>query len=154
MPEFTDYATRGRTYRFMERPAQYPFGFGLTYGDVHVVVAKAELGIDHVAVTAEVENTGAVDTEDVVQIYCKNVGAANGPRNPRLVGFQRVFCPAGGRAKAEIVIPETRFAVADENGARNLEGNPVLYVGTGQPDARTAALTGHQSIEIQLDFNV
>jgi len=153
MPEFTDYATKGRTYRFMERPAQYPFGFGLTYGDVCVTAAGAQFGIDHVAVTAEVENTGALDTEDVVQIYCKNLGAVNGPRNPRLVGFQRIFCPAGGRVKAEIIIPETRFAVADENGDRNLEGNPVLYVGTGQPDARTAELTGHQSIEIQLDFN-
>ena len=31
LPEFTDYAMKGRTYRYMEKEALYPFGFGLSY---------------------------------------------------------------------------------------------------------------------------
>ena len=36
MPEFTDYALKGRTYRYFPGKPLYPFGFGLTYGDVYV----------------------------------------------------------------------------------------------------------------------
>ena len=31
LPEFTDYAMKGRTYRYMENEALYPFGYGLSY---------------------------------------------------------------------------------------------------------------------------
>lgn len=41
LPNFEDYDMKGRTYRYMENPAQYPFGFGLTYGNVRA--KKAEL---------------------------------------------------------------------------------------------------------------
>lgn len=34
LPEFTDYSMENRTYRYMKKEALYPFGFGLTYGDV------------------------------------------------------------------------------------------------------------------------
>ena len=40
LPEFTDYSMKGRTYRYMNYEAQYPFGFGLTYGDVNVKAAE------------------------------------------------------------------------------------------------------------------
>lgn len=40
LPEFTDYRMEGRTYRYMNGPAQYPFGYGLTYGDVYVTEAR------------------------------------------------------------------------------------------------------------------
>lgn len=150
MPAFTDYTVKNRTYRYLEQPAQYPFGFGLTYGDVHVETATAEQKGDHVTVYAQVVNTGTVDTEDVVQVYCDTVGRTNGPNNPWLVGFGRVFCPAGGSAKVEISCRISHFTVADEKGVRTLEGQPVLYVGTGQPDARTAQLTGHSAIELPL----
>ena len=36
LPEFTDYSMKNRTYRYMEMEALYPFGYGLTYGDVKV----------------------------------------------------------------------------------------------------------------------
>ena len=29
LPEFTDYSMKGRTYRYMEQEALYPFGYGL-----------------------------------------------------------------------------------------------------------------------------
>ena len=30
LPDFTDYSMKGRTYRYMQVPALYPFGYGLT----------------------------------------------------------------------------------------------------------------------------
>ncbi len=40
LPDFEDYSMAGRTYRYMTGPAQSPFGFGLTSGDVRVPGAK------------------------------------------------------------------------------------------------------------------
>ncbi len=42
LPEFTDYSMKGRTYRYMEREALYPFGYGLSYGDFEYSNFKAE----------------------------------------------------------------------------------------------------------------
>ena len=33
LPDFTDYAMAGRTYRYYQGEPLYPFGYGLTYGD-------------------------------------------------------------------------------------------------------------------------
>lgn len=40
LPEFTDYSMENRTYRYMKKEALYPFGFGLTYGDVFAEAAE------------------------------------------------------------------------------------------------------------------
>lgn len=37
LPDFEDYSMKGRTYRYFEGTPLYPFGYGLTYGDVEVV---------------------------------------------------------------------------------------------------------------------
>ncbi len=150
MPDFTDYAMKGRTYRFMEEEPLYPFGYGLTYGDVYVSgvsAAKTESGY---AVEATVSNDGIVDTQDVVQIYCQNNGSKNAPKNPRLCAFQRVTCPAGSTIKVSLTVSEDALKVVDNDGNYITEGSPVLYVGVGQPDSRTAALTGHEALSIEL----
>ena len=36
LPDFEDYSMKGRTYRYYEGTPLYPFGYGLTYGDVAV----------------------------------------------------------------------------------------------------------------------
>ena len=144
MPAFTDYSMRGRTYRYIEEAPLYPFGYGLTYGDCHVRSARRVEG----GVEAEVVNEGAVDTDEVVQVYAQNEGASHAPHNPRLCAFERVHVPADGSAKVRLMIPSDRLKVVNDAGDLVEEGRVRLYVGLGQPDARTAELTGHESIEI------
>ncbi len=147
MPDFTDYSMQGRTYRYFEHEPLYPFGYGLTYSDVSVTAASAvqkECGC--CVITAEVTNHGTVDTQDVVQVYCQNEGSLNAPRNPRLAAFKRIDCPAGQTVTVRLHVNEKHLAVVDENGEHVMEGDPVFYVGMGQPDARTEYLTGHKSI--------
>ena len=144
MPAFTDYSMRGRTYRYIEEAPLYPFGYGLTYGDCHVRSARRVEG----GVEAEVVNEGAVDTDEVVQVYAQNEGASHAPHNPRLCAFERVHVPADGSAKVRLMIPDDRLKVVNDAGDLVEEGRVRLYVGLGQPDARTAELTGHESIEI------
>ncbi len=150
MPDFTDYAMKGRTYRFMEEEPLYPFGYGLTYGDVYVSgvsACKTENGYE---VEAAVTNDGSFDTQDVVQVYCQNKGSDNAPKNPRLCAFQRISCPAGSTVKVRLTVCEDALKVVDSNGIFVEEGSPVLYIGVGQPDSRTQTLTGHEALSIEL----
>lgn len=150
MPDFTDYNMRGRTYRFFPGEPLYPFGYGLTYGDVHVTQATATREDDVIHVNAEVINTGSVDTQDVVQVYCQNEDSVHAPLNPRLVGFQRVDCPAGKTAYVTMDVPASALKVVNDEGERIEDGVPVFHVGVGQPDKRTEALTGHKAIRVEL----
>ena len=144
MPEFTDYAMKGRTYRYIEEAPLYPFGYGLTYGDCRVARARRVEG----GVEAEVLNEGRMDTEEVVQVYVQNEGSANAPRNPRLAAFRRVRVPAGERVAVTLPVPADRLKVVNDAGERVDEGAVVFYVGLGQPDARTEELTGKKSLKV------
>ncbi len=142
MPEFTDYAMTGRTYRYLEEAPLYPFGYGLTYGDCRVMAAKRTQG----GAEIEVVNEGGMDTDEVVQVYVQNEGSKNAPRNPRLCAFRRVRVPAGGSVKVALNIPAERLKVVDAEGKLVDEGTPAFWAGLGQPDARTAELTGHEAV--------
>ena len=150
MPAFTDYAMKGRTYRYVENEPLYPFGYGLTYGDVSVTAAKAKKTDDGVAVSVTARNGGSADTQEVIEVYCQNAGSENAPRNPRLCAFARVSVPAGESVTAELAIPGERLMVVGEDGRRVTEGELVFYAGVGQPDALTERLTGHKAVSFTL----
>ena len=145
MPAFTDYTMKNRTYRYFEDRPLYPFGYGLTYGNVRVVSARKEGSYIH----AVVENTGAMDTEDVVQVYVQNQGSAFAPRNPRLCAFRRVFCKAGTQTAVDLKIDEKQLMVYDGDAKLIADGKPVFYVGMGQPDSLTEELTGARSVVLE-----
>ena len=150
MPEFTDYSMKGRTYRYFEHEPLYPFGYGLTYGDVSVESAQVATQGEKIVVRAKVKNAGVADTQDVVQVYVQNEGSENAPTNPRLCGFARVSCPVGKEIEAVIEIEKKRLLVVNDRGEYVSQGTPVLYVGVSQPDARSLALTGHACIKAAL----
>ena len=150
MPAFTDYAMQGRTYRYFPGEPLYPFGYGLTYGDVAVTAAEAEQAGDVIRIRATAHNASGVPTDEVVQVYCQNEGSDNAPRNPRLVGFRRIHCPANADVDVDIAVPAAALRVVDEAGNRVEEGQCVFFVGVGQPDSRTQALTGHASVRVAL----
>ncbi|MGN0746253.1 MAG: glycoside hydrolase family 3 C-terminal domain-containing protein [Aristaeellaceae bacterium] len=150
MPAFTDYAMQGRTYRYFPGEPMYPFGYGLTYGDVAVTAAEAVRDGDVIRVRAVARNASGVPTDEVVQVYCQNEGSENAPLNPRLVGFRRIHCPANAETAVDISVPAAALRVVDEDGNRIDEGQCVFFVGVGQPDSRTQALTGHTSVRVAL----
>ena len=144
LPPFTDYAMKGRTYRYIEDAPLYPFGYGLTYGDCAVTAAqRTEAGVE-----AQIANRGSMDTDEVVQVYVQNEGSAHAPKNPRLCAFRRVHVPAGQTVAVTLDVPAERLLVTDDDGRKVPEGTPALYVGLGQPDPRTEALTGKKSLRV------
>lgn len=151
LPAFEDYSMKGRTYRYMGHPAQYPFGFGLTYGDVRVTDANirgaSAEGDLTLAVTAE--NAGNAVTDEVLQIYVKCTDSANAVPNPALAAFGRIHLEAGEKKTIEMTVPARAFTVVDEAGVRSRDGKQfVIYAGVSQPDARSRELTGKAPVEI------
>ena len=149
MPEFTDYSMKGRTYKYFEHEPLYPFGYGLTYGDVHCTGAQAKREGGTLIVDAALRNGGRA-TQDVVQVYVQNEGSENAPRNPRLCGFKRVSLEAGEEKTVRLEIDEKHLLVVNQDGEPVSEGRPVLYIGMSQNDARSFALTGHACVKIEL----
>ncbi len=150
LPEFTDYSMKGRTYRYMEGQAQFPFGYGLNYGDVTVTSASLVRQIDGISVTAAVKNRGSMGTDEVLQVYVKNGDSPDAIPNPALCAFARISLNPGEEKEIHIPVSEKAFTVVKEDGSRVSEGNLFdIYVGLNQPDERSVALTGKRPIHIR-----
>ena len=162
LPEFTDYHMKGRTYRYLEGKAMYPFGYGLTYGDVEVTEAHIQGSVDWkdalekptetaFTVTLKAGNGGAFDTDEVLQLYLQNTDSSYAVKNPALCGFKRVHIKASEMIECTIEVKKRALTVVNEKGERILDGNNfILYAGISQPDERSRELTGKGCIEIKI----
>lgn len=147
LPDFEDYAMKGRTYRYMEQKAQYPFGYGLNYGKVSVTDAKVRDGQADTAsgmiLQAKAENTGVMAVDEVIQIYVKCLDSDYAAKNPSLCAFARVHLEAGEKVEVEIPVSPQAFTVVDDEGIRKVDGREfAFYVGCSQPDEKSVELTG------------
>ena len=146
MPDFTDYSMKNRTYRYYTGKPLYPFGYGLTYGDVTV----SGLTATRDAARVTLENRGRA-TEEVVQLYIRDNGSPDAPANPILCGFLRVSLGAGEVRSVDVPIDPAALTVVDEAGHRIPgSGSWTLYAGLGQPDDRTRELTGKKAVSAEL----
>lgn len=148
LPDFEDYSMKGRTYRYLETEPLYPFGYGLTYGNMDITSVEQD-GADPknngLNIKVSVSNTGNLATTEVLQVYMK-ADDPNEVKNTRLVAFERITLGAGESGTVEIPVNAESFKVVNGNGERVMpEGKVSLYVGFGQPDARTEALTGKKA---------
>ncbi len=142
LADFTDYSMEGRTYRYMKEEAQYPFGFGLTYGDIVVENASFStsqvLADDWYYVDVHATNRGLVETDDVIQIYVKNTQSKYAVRNHSLAGIKRIHLAPGASGDYRVKIPKRAFMVVSDDGELISDGNEMLlYVGTSQPTEDT-----------------
>ena len=148
LPDFTNYSMENRTYRYFTGDVLYPFGYGLTYGDVFITDASFDAVRSVVTVTA-VNKSKAV-TKDVIQAYIISE-SEYAPKNPRLCAFYKTEFQANETKVIELDIPDDAFTVVNDEGER-ISGGPryELYIGTGQPDKRTEELSGRSSICIEV----
>lgn len=146
LPCFTDYAMSDRTYRYTRDNILYPFGYGLTYGDVVVT----SLSYNDGKVNVEVENNGA-DTCDVIELYIKS-HCDNAPAYPVLCGFKRIFVKKGEKLDVEIKVPDKDFTTVSDIGERKQFAKEfTLYVGTHQPDELSCQLSGTNCMSIEIE---
>lgn len=142
LPEFTDYAMKGRTYRFLDKEPLYPFGFGLTYGNVQY--AAAEVGTwegGTLPVSVRVTNVGDRPAHEVVQCYVEPPRSFPDAPHATLVGFEKVEIAPGATALVEFQLPASAFHLCDADGAwQAVTGDFGLSIGSASPGQRAAQL--------------
>ena len=128
----------------------YPFGYGLSYGDVKVIDAKAEVSGDIVKAAVTLENSG-METADVLEAYFKSE-SKDAVRNHALCGFKKVRFAENEKKVVEIEIPIKALTVVSDEGVRYLDkdAKTTLYFGTSQPDTLSAELTGKTCIALDI----
>lgn len=116
----------------------FPFGFGLSYTTFRVERSEVGVAGEELRVSVVVSNTGDRDGADVVQVYAE---LPDREAPARLVGFQRIDVPAGGRGTADIRVPLERLATRDpeRHAWRAPSGSHRITVGrfAGDADGRT-----------------
>ncbi len=152
LPDFTDYSMKGRTYRYMQNEALYPFGYGLSYTsfsydnvrlDTDTVTEK---GIN---VSAAVENTGRMSGGETVQVYVKI--CREGAPNYQLKGIKKVHLAPGERKEVKIHLPKEAFGLYDEDGRLCFhEGKAQVIIGGQAPDPRSEKLTGRKDTRLEV----
>ena len=137
LPAFTDYAMKGRTYRYFTGPVLHAFGDGRSY--TRFAYAHPRLSAKTVAagqtVTAKVQvtNTGARDGEEVVELYLAKPRTALTPRLA-LAGFIRLSLKAGEHGEASLRLDPRALSQVDAAGVRRvLPGTYTVYMGGAQP---------------------
>ena len=134
LPDFEDYNMTGRTYRYMQDVPLFPFGYGLSYttfGYGKTVLDKNELTAGQsLKLTVPVTNTGKRNGEEVVQVYLRKQGDAEGPIKT-LRAFKRVSIPAGKTVNVEFDLKDKELEWWDDqsNTVRVCPGSYDIMVG-------------------------
>jgi len=104
LPDYEDYAMKGRTYRYFEGEPLFPFGFGLSYTEF----TYGEARVEGDSLVVPVTNAGSRDADEVVQLYVRRPEDAEGPLKS-LRGFARVSVPAGATVEVSLPLTEETF---------------------------------------------
>jgi beta-glucosidase len=145
IPSFDDYSMKGRTYRYFAGTPLYSFGYGLSYTSFAYSGLKVPTGEvaagQPVAVEGEVENTGKVAGDEVVELYLTQPRDFETPLRV-LAGFTRVHLAAGQSTHVGFTVDPRSLGQVDAEGKRSvLPGEYTVSLGGAQPDAGAAVQT-------------
>ncbi|MDO5574187.1 MAG: glycoside hydrolase family 3 C-terminal domain-containing protein [bacterium] len=166
LPAFEDYAMKGRTYRYMECPAQYPFGYGLTYSKVTLSNVKVHIPEEvkigqpvcvikqlNADVSIDISNIGDYDTDEVIELYIKNHESEYAVKNHSLCGFKRVHLSKDETQTVQLQISCGMFLSVNDEGKSILDSSLfTLYAGVSQPDEVSVKLSGVEPAAIQINL--
>ncbi|TCL60857.1 beta-glucosidase [Hydrogenispora ethanolica] len=147
LPDFRDYSMKNRTYRYMTCEALYPFGYGLSYtrflySGLTLDRYRINAG-ETVICSAKVKNIGKYASDEVVQLYLKDVEASVEVPRWQLRGLRKIHLNPGEEKEVEFFLTPRSMALVDQSGKCILEpGLFEVYVGGSQPDTRSEKLTG------------
>ncbi len=141
LPSFTDYAIKGRTYRYFAGKPLWGFGYGLSYskfkyGPVKLSTETLKAG-SPITATVSVTNAGSAAGDEIVEAYLKTP-QESGPIHS-LVGFERVSLAPGASKEVTIKIDPRSLSSVDDEGNRSiLAGKYTLTLGGAQPQETEA----------------
>ena len=145
LSDFEDYSMKGRTYRYMQQEPLYPFGYGLSYASfkynkVSLSGEKVKLG-KTVNLNIDLQNTGTVNGDEVIQVYVKNNADKEGPVKS-LRAFKRISVAAGKTANVNISLQPEAFATFYDDTQRmeTRPGHYSVFVGSSSAEKELTKL--------------
>lgn len=137
LPSFDDYSMEGKTYKYFRDKPLYPFGYGLSYTTFAYKLLSApdriKTNSDQISLTVEVQNTGSLKGEEVVQLYVSLEGSSYQVPIRALQGFKRVALEPGEKKQVSFVLKPQQFAALNDRAERVVEpGKISVTVGGGQ----------------------
>lgn len=136
----------GRGYGYVENDCLplYPFGYGLSYTTFALDNFHYELLGEHMTVSLTVENTGAYDGAEVVQIYLTGKNCDVVMPQLELKAYKRVALRKGEKTDVTLEIPREAFCYYDRKMVCDMhDGDYTVSV-------RTSVLDVHSEFEIQV----
>ena len=98
-------------------------------------------------------NTGSRISDEVVQLYVKDLEASTTVPHHELRGFERITLAPGESRQVTFPLTPRELSLIDDAGRRILEpGTFRLFVGGSQPDARSLALTGQKVLSVDVEL--
>lgn len=153
-----DGLSTGRTYMYYNGKISYPFGYGKSYTTYRYTNMKLSQNTftpnDDITVSVDVTNTGKVDGYEIVQVYYSAPNASDPDRpNKQLIGFDKVWIPAGQTKTVEIVVDAAEMWYYDDptGNSLNQEETPKGEKNTSADhilDGKLAYLNGEYVFEV------
>jgi beta-glucosidase len=154
LPNFENYAMKGRTYRYFTGTPLWPFGYGLSYtsfsyADLALPKAPIRAG-QPIHASVKVTNTGAAAGDEVVQLYLKFPDVPGAPLRA-LRGFRRIhLAPGESQTVVFDVKPRDLSMVSQAGDIIVPAGDYTLSVGGGQPGAGPQTVSGEFAVRGQV----
>ena len=141
LPPFEDYNMKGRTYRYFDGEPLFAFGYGLSYTkfSYHDLIVPSEIRTgDSTTISVEVQNTGTLPGDEVVEVYVKNVSTAVSVPIHSLQGFRRIHLDAGEKRTVRFTLMPKQLAVINADAKREVDaGDFEIGVGGIQPGTKS-----------------
>lgn len=142
LPPFEDYDMQGRTYRYFTQEPLFPFGFGMSYTKFeysNLKISENNTTDGDVSVSVDVSNIGAMDGDEVVQLYITDEEASTARPTRQLEGFERIHIKRGETKTVGFNLSQRQLSLINDKDKRVVEpGWFTLSVGGEQP-----GFTGH-----------
>ena len=148
LPSLGDYdISKGRTYWFYKGDVLYPFGHGLSYtqfsfGNLMIDNDFFEGNVAEVRLSVDVENSGAVKGDEVIQLYIKDLDSETIQPIKKLRDFKRITLEPGEFQSVLFELgPEDFSCWSEEEKAWVVEpGDFELQVGTSSSQIELAEM--------------
>jgi beta-glucosidase len=118
LPDYKNYAMKGRTYRYYDGEVAYPFGYGLSYSTFEYTNSISNKNIyqlqDTISVQTTITNKGNLDAPEVVQAYIEYPNLERMPLK-ELKYFKRIEIKKGASENISISIPISELKKWDLN---------------------------------------
>ena len=129
----------GNRYADLTQDPLFPFGHGLSYtqyvySNLRLSTAKLTQG-ESVTVSVDVENVGAREGVEIVQVYVSDVVTSVTWVNKALKGFARVLLKPGEKKTVEVNLPWQAFQIVNAQAQYIVEpGEFEILVGSSSRD--------------------